>query len=134
MNRLTEPGYSPLLFHAGQCDRKSSQEEKWHALRLHAFTIRFRYPASAILIDTTGGKALFPADDPRKGIIVLTAPGKKWKGFIRTGKVEPGTQSLTYMLQGNSVNIGRTSTILQSFFGSPLFLGHQEQAEKVCQV
>ncbi len=93
-----------------------------------------RLPRSAILLDPTAEKALSPADDYRKGIIVLDCSWEEVERvFPELAKLNLEHRALPYLLAGNPVNFGRPFKLnsAEAFAAALYILGHKEQAEKV---
>lgn len=123
------------IYHARQCDPKKCTGRKLARFDLARLYDRIpRLPRSAILLDPTAEKALSPADDPRKGIIVLDCSWEEVERiFPELGKLNLEHRALPYLLAGNPVNFGRPLKLnsAEAFAAALYILGYKEQAERV---
>ncbi|HOW15374.1 DUF367 family protein [Methanosarcina sp.] len=135
MNPTTSRDILLYLYHAGQCDPKKCTGRKMARFELARLYDKIsRLPRSAILLDPMAEKALSPADDPRKGIIVLDCSWEEVERvFPELEKLNLEHRALPYMLAGNPVNFGRPFKLnsAEAFSAALYILGHKEQAEKV---
>jgi pre-rRNA-processing protein TSR3 len=135
MNPTTSRDIPLYIYHAGQCDPKKCTGRKMARFELARLYDKIsRLPRSAILLDPMAEKALSPADDPRKGIIVLDCSWEEVERvFPELEKLNLEHRALPYMLAGNPVNFGRPFKLnsAEAFSAALYILGHKEQAEKV---
>lgn len=133
---LTKQRDIPLyIYHAGQCDPKKCTGRKLSRFDLACLYDRVsKLPRSAILLDPMAEKALSPADNPAKGIIVLDCSWEEVERiFPELGKLNLEHRALPYLLAGNPVNFGRPFKLnsAEAFAAALYILGNKEQAEKV---
>ena len=133
---LTKQRDIPLyIYHAGQCDPKKCTGRKMACFDLARLYNRVsKLPRSAILLDPMAEKALSPADDPGKGIIVLDCSWEEVERiFTELGKLNLEHRALPYLLAGNPVNFGRPFKLnsAEAFAAALYILGNKEQAERV---
>lgn len=123
------------IYHAGQCDPKKCTGRKMARFDLAKMYDKIsKLPRSAILLDPTAEKALSPADDPGKGIIVLDCSWEEVERiFPELSKLNLEHRALPYLLAGNPVNFGRPFRLnsAEAFAAALYILGNKEQAEKV---
>jgi len=114
--------------------RKNALEKNWLALALHVFTIRYQScQDQQFFLTPTAEKALSPADDPGKGIIVLDCSWEEVERvFPELAKLNLEHRALPYLLAGNPVNFGRPFKLnsAEAFAAALYILGHKEQAER----
>ena len=117
------------IYHARQCDPKKCTGRKLARFDLARLYDRIpRLPRSAILLDPTAEKALSPADDPRKGIIVLDCSWEEVERiFPELGKLNLEHRALPYLLAGNPVNFGRPLKLnsAEAFAAALYILGYK---------
>ncbi|MDD2340440.1 MAG: DUF367 family protein [Methanosarcina sp.] len=122
------------IYHAGQCDPKKCTGKKLARFGLARLYDKIsKLPRSAILLDPTAEKALSPADDPGKGIIVLDCSWEEVERvFPELAKLNLEHRALPYLLAGNPVNFGRSFKLnsAEAFAAALYILGHKEQAER----
>jgi pre-rRNA-processing protein TSR3 len=135
MNSAKQRNIPLYIYHAGQCDPKKCTGRKLARFDLARMYDRIsRLPRSAILLDPTAEKALSPADNPFKGIIVLDCSWEEVERvFPELGKLNLEHRALPYLLAGNPVNFGRPFRLnsAEAFAASLYILGYKEQAEEV---
>jgi pre-rRNA-processing protein TSR3 len=135
MNPTNQKDIPLYIYHAGQCDPKKCTGRKLARFDLARLYDRIsRLPRSAILLDPTAEKALSPADDFGKGIIVLDCSWEEVERvFPELAKLNLEHRALPYLLAGNPVNFGRPFRLnsVEAFAAALCILGHKEQAEKV---
>lgn len=135
MNPTNQRDIPLYLYHAGQCDPKKCTGRKLARFELARLYDRIsKLPRSAILLDPTAEKALSPADDYRKGIIVLDCSWEEVERvFPELAKLNLEHRALPYLLAGNPVNFGRPFKLnsAEAFAAALYIMGHKEQAEKV---
>jgi pre-rRNA-processing protein TSR3 len=135
MNPTDQRDISLYIYHAGQCDPKKCTGRKLARFDLARLYDRIsRLPKSAILLDPTAEKAISPADDYRKGIIVLDCSWEEVeRAFPELAKLNLEHRALPYLLAGNPINFGRPFKLnsAEAFAASLYILGRKEQAEKV---
>lgn len=135
MNPTNQRDIPLYIYHAGQCDPKKCTGRKLARFELARLYDRIsRLPRSAILLDPTAEKALSPADDYRKGIIVLDCSWEEVERvFPELEKLNLEHRALPYLLAGNPVNFGRPFKLnsAEAFAAALYILGNKEQAEKV---
>lgn len=123
------------IYHAGQCDPKKCTGRKMARFDLARLYDKVsRMPRSAILLDPMAEKALSPADDPGKGIIVLDCSWEEVERiFPELGKLNLEHRALPYLLAGNPVNFGRPCKLnsAEAFAAALYIFGYKEQAERV---
>ena len=123
------------IYHAGQCDPKKCTGRKMARFELARLYDKVsRLPRSAILLDPMAEKALSPADNLKKGIIVLDCSWEEVERiFPELGKLGLEHRALPYLLAGNPVNFGRPFRLnsAEAFAAALYILGNKEQAEKV---
>ncbi|MDY0129737.1 MAG: DUF367 family protein, partial [Methanosarcina vacuolata] len=109
MNPTNQRDIPLYIYHAGQCDPKKCTGRKLARFDLARLYDRIsRLPRSAILLDPTAEKAISPADDYRKGIIVLDCSWEEVERvFPELAKLNLEHRALPYLLAGNPVNFGR---------------------------
>jgi pre-rRNA-processing protein TSR3 len=135
MNPTDQRDIPLYIYHAGQCDPKKCTGRKLARFDLARLYDRIsRLPGSAILLDPTAEKALSPADNYKKGIIVLDCSWEEVERvFPELTKLNLEHRALPYLLAGNPVNFGRPFKLnsAEAFAAALYILGHKEQAEKV---
>ncbi len=123
----------PLHFyHADQCDPKKCTGKK-----LARFNLALLHknpgtlPRAAIFLDPFAPQALSPADDARKGIVVLDC---SWEEVERVfpflQKLMMKHRALPYLLAANAVNFGKPFKLssVEAFAAALYILGEKEQA------
>ncbi len=133
---LTDQRDIPLyIYHAGQCDPKKCTGRKLARFDLARLYDRIsKLPRSAILLDPNAEKALSPADDFGKGIIVLDCSWEEVERvFPALTKLNLNHRALPYLLAGNPVNFGRPCKLnsAEAFAAALYILGRKEQAGRV---
>jgi pre-rRNA-processing protein TSR3 len=135
MNPTDQRDIPLYIYHAGQCDPKKCTGRKLARFDLARLYDRIsRLPSLAILLDPTAEKALSPADNYKKGIIVLDCSWEEVERvFPELTKLNLEHRALPYLLAGNPVNFGRPCKLnsAEAFAAALYILGHKEQAEKV---
>jgi pre-rRNA-processing protein TSR3 len=123
----------PLHFyHADQCDPKKCTGKKLARFNLAKLHKNPRtLPREAIFLDPFAQQALSPADDARKGIVVLDC------SWVEVERVFPILQklmlkhrALPFLLAANAVNFGKPFKLssVEAFAAALYILGEKEQA------
>lgn len=120
------------FYHAGQCDPKKCTGKKlarFDLAKLHKNPATL--PGGSIILDPFAPKALSPADNARKGIVILDC---SWEHveivFPKIRKLMMSHRALPFLLAANSVNYGRPFKLstVEAFASALYILGEKEQA------
>lgn len=129
---LSHKGISLHFYHADQCDPKKCTGKKlarFNLANLHKNPGTL--PREAIFLDPFARQALSPADDARKGIVVLDC---SWEEVERVfpilQKLMLKHRALPYLLAANAVNFGKPFKLssVEAFAAALYILGEKEQA------
>ncbi len=120
------------LYHADQCDPKKCSGKKLARFRLAILhDSPGKLPREAILLDPFSEQALSPADNPKKGIIVLDC---SWEEVERVFPVlerrKLRHRALPFLLAANPVNYGKPFKLstVEAFAAALYILGEKENA------
>ncbi len=120
------------LYHANQCDPKKCSGKKLARFRLAILhDSPGKLPREAILLDPFSEQALSPADNPKKGLVVLDC---SWKEVERVfpilEKLKLRHRALPFLLAANPVNYGKPFKLstVEAFAAALYILGEKENA------
>jgi pre-rRNA-processing protein TSR3 len=120
------------LYHADQCDPKKCSGKKLARFRLatlheHPGTL----PREGLFLDPFAEQALSPADDARRGLVVLDC---SWEEVERVFPILQRRRlthrALPYLVAANAVNFGKPFKLstVEAFAAALYILGEKEQA------
>ncbi len=123
------------LYYAAQCDPKKCTGKKLDKFGLVTLYDDIkRTPKGSILMDPRAEQALSPADDLKKGIVVLDC---SWAHAEETFPILDAMplqkRALPYLVAANPVNFGRPMrlTSAEAYAAALYILGRKDQAERV---
>ncbi|MDD2439859.1 MAG: DUF367 family protein [Methanosarcinaceae archaeon] len=123
------------IYHAGQCNPKKCTGKKLARFELARLYEKIsKLPRASILLDPMAEKALSPADNTEKGIVVLDCSWEEVERvFPELEKRNLQHRALPYLLAGNPVNFGRPLKLnsAEAFAAALYILGQKEQAQKI---
>ncbi len=120
------------LYHADQCDpRKCSGKKlaRFHLAKLHEHPGTL--PHESLLLDPFAEQALSPADDARRGLVVLDCSWEEVERvFPLLKRRKLVHRALPYLVAANPVNFGKPFKLctVEAFAAALYILGRKEQA------
>ncbi|HEY9205380.1 MAG TPA: DUF367 family protein [Candidatus Methanoperedens sp.] len=123
------------LYHANQCDPKKCSGKKLARFRLAILhDSPGKLPREAILLDPFSEQALSPADDPKRGVVVLDC---SWEEVERVFPIlerrKLRHRALPFLLAANPVNYGKPFKLstVEAFAAALYILGEKENASLI---
>ncbi len=123
------------LYHANQCDPKKCSGKKLARFRLAVLhDSPGKLPREAILLDPFSEQALSPADDPKRGVVVLDC---SWEEVERVfpilERLKFRHRALPFLLAANPVNYGKPFKLstVEAFAAALYILGEKENASLI---